>query len=235
MVKGGMVMTELPLSSRKFSEEKKKEEAPKPEKKRSKLGIMFKLVIIVMFVSGAMNVAAYKYLEKKDTTIANIQQDFHAFRLQHTQDKDANRVIIAKYIKVNHQKVSREVAASIATNVLSLSEKWAIPYELVVAMIEIESGFDPQAVSSKGARGLLQVMPGIWVKTFNMANQYELHEIDGGIEAGIKIMKRFLDGSDGCPRGDLMQALYLYVGKDKAYAGKVLTAMAEFILFRASE
>ena len=38
---------------------------------------------------------------------------------------------------------------------------------LVVAVIYVESGFDAKALSSKGARGLMQVMPetGKWVAT----------------------------------------------------------------------
>jgi soluble lytic murein transglycosylase-like protein len=46
---------------------------------------------------------------------------------------------------------SREIAEA--------SAKWAVPERLIWAVIRVESGFDPRAVSPKGARGLMQLMP----------------------------------------------------------------------------
>ena len=40
------------------------------------------------------------------------------------------------------------------------ARKHDIDYELLQALVATESGFDPQAVSPKGALGLMQVMPG---------------------------------------------------------------------------
>ena len=41
----------------------------------------------------------------------------------------------------------------------SAARRHGIPLPLVLAVMEVESGFDPRAVSPKGARGLIQVMP----------------------------------------------------------------------------
>lgn len=38
--------------------------------------------------------------------------------------------------------------------------QYALPPALVAAVIRVESGFDPASVSPKGARGLMQLMPG---------------------------------------------------------------------------
>jgi soluble lytic murein transglycosylase-like protein len=46
---------------------------------------------------------------------------------------------------------SREIAEA--------SARYAVPERLIWAVIRVESGFDPRAVSSKGARGLMQLMP----------------------------------------------------------------------------
>ena len=46
---------------------------------------------------------------------------------------------------------SREIAEAAA--------RYAVPERLIWAVIRVESGFDPRAVSSKGARGLMQLMP----------------------------------------------------------------------------
>ena len=43
------------------------------------------------------------------------------------------------------------------------AEKYAVPKELVYGVIKTESGFDEKAVSSKGASGLMQLMPDTFV------------------------------------------------------------------------
>ena len=40
------------------------------------------------------------------------------------------------------------------------AEKYALPEELLLAVMAVESNFDPRAVSEKGAMGLMQLMPG---------------------------------------------------------------------------
>lgn len=44
------------------------------------------------------------------------------------------------------------------------SSKHAIDYELLQALVATESGFDAQAVSPKGAMGLMQLMPATWAE-----------------------------------------------------------------------
>ena len=46
---------------------------------------------------------------------------------------------------------SREIAEA--------SARYGVPEGLIWAVIRVESGFDPRAVSSKGARGLMQLIP----------------------------------------------------------------------------
>ena len=51
----------------------------------------------------------------------------------------------------DHRVFARDVADAAA--------RYAVPERLVWAVIQVESGFDHRAVSSRGARGLMQLMP----------------------------------------------------------------------------
>jgi soluble lytic murein transglycosylase-like protein len=73
--------------------------------------------------------------------------------------------------------------------VRDVSGRWAqyyaavyrVPVELVEAIIDEESGWNPYAVSSKGAVGIMQLMPGTAVR-FGVRNRFRVDEnIRGGV------------------------------------------------------
>ncbi|QLA15771.1 lytic transglycosylase domain-containing protein [Desulfolutivibrio sulfoxidireducens] len=61
--------------------------------------------------------------------------------------------------------------------------------ELVRAMVEVESGFVIEAVSPKGAQGLMQIMPGTG-RDLGLAEPFEAGP---NIEAGVRYMRAMLD------------------------------------------
>lgn len=52
--------------------------------------------------------------------------------------------------------------AQVDPYVREASERFGVDRELVHAIIRVESGYHPLAVSSAGARGLMQLMPATW-------------------------------------------------------------------------
>jgi soluble lytic murein transglycosylase-like protein len=61
------------------------------------------------------------------------------------------------------------------------SGKYQIDFALIKAMIRAESGFNPYAVSRKGAKGLMQLMPGTALR-MNVVDVYNPKQnIDGGV------------------------------------------------------
>ena len=78
--------------------------------------------------------------------------------------------------------------------------------QLVLGLIQVESGFKKYAVSRAGARGFMQVMP-FWVKLIG-AKGDNLFDMRKNIRYGCTILRHYLD----IEKGDLYRALGRYNG-----------------------
>ncbi len=92
--------------------------------------------------------------------------------------------------------------------------------QLVLGLIEIESGFRKYAVSSAGARGYMQVMP-FWVKVIGQPN-HNLFHLRTNLAYGCAILRHYLD----VEKGDYWRALGRYNGSlgKPGYPEQVLSA-----------
>ena len=78
--------------------------------------------------------------------------------------------------------------------------------QLVLGLIQVESGFRKYAVSSAGARGYMQVMP-FWVKVIGQPDD-SLFDMRTNLRYGCTILRHYLD----IEKGDLYRALGRYNG-----------------------
>ena len=78
--------------------------------------------------------------------------------------------------------------------------------QLVLGLMQVESGFRKYAVSSAGARGYMQVMP-FWVKLIGRPED-SLFDLRTSLRYGCTIMRHYLD----IEKGDLYRALGRYNG-----------------------
>ena len=63
------------------------------------------------------------------------------------------------------QNLSRaESTDRLAKFIEEASDRFAVPARWIRAVIQMESGGDEQAISPRGAMGLMQLMPGTWVE-----------------------------------------------------------------------
>ena len=83
--------------------------------------------------------------------------------------------------------------------------------EIVLALIEVESHFDPYAVSRVGAQGLMQVMP-FWKKEIGRPDD-NLTDTDTNLRYGCTILKHYLNRE----KGRLADALARYNGSYGQY------------------
>ena len=77
--------------------------------------------------------------------------------------------------------------------IAEVSTRYQVDRALVKAVIRSESGFQPQAVSSKGARGLMQLMP----TTASLHVVRNIHEPMQNIEGGVQHLRMLLDRYNG--------------------------------------
>jgi len=64
------------------------------------------------------------------------------------------------YIKEKPQTNKSEFSTQKYDDIIKTAQKkYGVEFSLIKAVIEVESGFNPKAVSKKGAKGLMQIMP----------------------------------------------------------------------------
>jgi len=97
-----------------------------------------------------------------------------------------------------------------------------VPPALVLAIINTESNFDPWAVSSAGAQGLMQIMP-FWLKKAGKPGD-NLFNPRTNLRLGCTILAYYLKRA----HGDIALALQNYYGTSYGnnYSGKVLRLLA---------
>ncbi len=93
------------------------------------------------------------------------------------------------------------------------AEKYGMDAKLVRKLVQVESGFNPSAVSPRGAMGLMQLMPET-CKDLGVQDPFDVREnLDGGVRYLKGLLERF---------GDLQLALAAYnagPGRVKEYGG----------------
>jgi soluble lytic murein transglycosylase-like protein len=82
------------------------------------------------------------------------------------------------------------------------ADRHQIDPALVVAMIEAESNWNPRAVSSRGAQGLMQLIPAT-AERFNVGDVFDPAQ---NVEGGVKYLRWLLERYDG----DLEKTLAAY-------------------------
>jgi membrane-bound lytic murein transglycosylase MltF len=104
------------------------------------------------------------------------------------------------------------------------ARRTGLPTELVMAVIEVESRFDPYAISSAGAQGLMQVM-AFWKNELGRTED-NLVDIRTNLRYGCTILAYYRR----MEHGDLESALARYNGSygETWYAERVMDAMSQW-------
>jgi len=86
--------------------------------------------------------------------------------------------------------------------IASCASKYGVNPSLIKAVIHAESGYNPNAISRKGASGLMQLMPGT-ARSLKVNNSFDPKD---NVEGGVKYLRFLLDTF----RGDVSLAVAAY-------------------------
>ena len=108
---------------------------------------------------------------------------------------DLERSIAVLKNNIPHEKIENEpdIRQKIDTCIADASQKYNVPGELIRGIIMAESGFQPHVVSSAGAQGLMQLMPGT-AEELGVTDPFDIKE---NIEGGVRYFKQMLDQFEG--------------------------------------
>lgn len=113
-------------------------------------------------------------------------------------------------------RLSVAEARRIATGIVGFSIQYGVDARLVMAMVMVESGFNPNATSRKGAMGLGQLMPGT-ARGLGVRNPYDsLDNLNGA----VRMIRGHLEKYQA-KTGDSFEALVLMLAAYNAGSGAV--------------
>jgi soluble lytic murein transglycosylase-like protein len=102
-----------------------------------------------------------------------------------------------------------------ASFVRQYAAHYGVPPELIAALIDVESRWNPQAVSNKGAMGLMQLMP----PTARRFGAYSPFDVEQNIAAGTRYVTALMWEF----HGDLRLVAAAYYAGDRDIAKKQLS------------
>ena len=150
--------------------------------------------------SGVFDIIMYSLLDSiaNNTSDANsLMTNFEEIEsaLNNTAMSNLNNTIDLRNTsnKISISSDNKNTDMRIDNAVKSSAKKYGIDENLIKAIIKKESSFNPNAVSSAGAKGLMQIMPF----NFNSLGITDPFNIEQNIEGGTKLLKQYLDKFNG--------------------------------------
>jgi soluble lytic murein transglycosylase-like protein len=136
---------------------------------------------------------------------------------------------LGRYVAQRY-RISAAVATDIVAKAHAVGRRLEVDPLLILAIISVESRFNPIAESDQGAKGLMQVIPRFHAeKLLSVGGEEMMFELEPNITVGARILKEYMHAT-----GDLFDALQRYVGAssdDDAndYSAKVTRERERFV------
>jgi soluble lytic murein transglycosylase-like protein len=162
----------------------------------------------VLYASGAQ--AGAQREESLSASVRAVLQhsvsDLAAPKLAFANKYDADAWLNEMSRRLQKRMPDEEARIDFLSTVHYEATRAGLDPQLVLGLIEVESGFKKYAVSNVGARGYMQVMP-FWVKYIGTGD-HNLFHLRTNLRYGCTILRHYVD----IEKGDLYRALGRYNG-----------------------
>ena len=158
--------------------------------------LMTQALLIVLIPIQPIRADIYRYEDEEGIihfTDAPTDRRFKIFMRDFKKDK---------LLRTKLQLPSSANPAEYENIIRANAEKYGVSASLIKAVIHAESGYNPNAVSRKGASGLMQLMPGT-ARSLKVNNSFDPKD---NVEGGVKYLRFLLDTF----RGDVSLAVAAY-------------------------
>jgi soluble lytic murein transglycosylase-like protein len=146
--------------------------------KYSAIALLFFCIILLM--TNVSSAGIYRYEDENGVVhFTNCPRD-PKFVLYLRESKDD--------VGEEPSSISTKDSGNYDSLISEFSKKYQVDFALIKAIIRTESGFNPRAVSRKGAKGLMQLMPAT-AQRMNVSNVFNPRD---NIEGGVRYFKYLL-------------------------------------------
>lgn len=147
--------------------------------------LMAALLALGLSVAPEARADIYHFAAEDGTSHFSDRPSDARFHLLFRSGEDAGRSLTEKSPSKGLHKARQSFAAAIAT----AAQANRVEAEFLHAVIEIESGYNPKAVSPKGAMGLMQLMPSTALR-YGVSNPMDIAQ---NLKGGARLLRDLLD------------------------------------------
>lgn len=191
----------------------------------------------LLLLTLAVVLACVAWLEQQEIQIAPMasfptqvqapaapEQQMAAVPVEFVKPADNTRIRALSEFLAKRYKVSQAITLDLVTMAHAAGHQMGLDPLLIIAVMAVESRFNPIAESVMGAKGLMQIIPRYHLDKFREVGgeKYAVFDPQTNILVGSQILKDYLSRT-----GSLNGALQMYVGasseEDDPYIGKVMS------------
>jgi Transglycosylase SLT domain len=191
--------------------------------RHSRISLVQYLVFSLAVITGIALISMATVTGEREAAHYHVSQNSTGVSLE-----EATKPVVVQWMK-EHSEMPEQVLSKIYSVAMN-----SVNADLVLAICLVESNFNPQVESEKGAIGLMGIMPDVWLEELKthgiVREQDDLYTISSNINSGIYVLGRYLARTN-----NLRQALSRYSGGDPEYAARVLRMLGEISRVRRSE